>query len=264
MPNHVRSRRTLYLSAAALAALIILAWLRPAFLLDAGDYIGYAVCHQLPERSFFLAGRRLPLCARCSGTFLGVFTAYSAVALRRRTRCTALPPIPITALFLLGVGLWAADGANSYLELLGLPHLYSPHNALRLAAGMLNGLALGTLVWPVVAMTVWKDPQPAPVLKSWKEYGALLAAGGIEAALILLGWPPAVYLLALMSLAGVLAILLTVNTLIVVVILRREGKASTARDVLLPAGIAALMSAGMIAGMDAFRGWLTITYHLPF
>jgi uncharacterized membrane protein len=264
MPNHFRSRRTLYLSAAVLAALLILAWLRPAFLLDAGDYIGYAVCHQLPERSFSLAGRRLPLCARCSGTFLGVFTAYSAVVLRRRTRCTALPPVPITALFLLGVGLWALDGANSYLELLGLPHLYTPQNALRLAAGMLNGLALGTLVWPVVAMTVWREPEPAPVLRGWREYGALLAAGGLEAVLILLGWPPALYLLALISLVGVLAILLTVNTLIVVVLLRRENRASAPRDLFLPAGIAALVSAGMIAGMDALRWWLTLTYHLPF
>ncbi len=264
MSTHPSNRRNLLLAAAALTILFVLAWLQPAVLLDAGDYIGYAVCHQLPERSFFLAGRRLPLCARCSGTFLGVFTAYAAVMLRRRTRCISLPPIPITALLLLGVGLWAADGLNSYLELFGLPHLYPPHNALRLAAGTLNGLALGTLVWPVTAMTVWKEPRSAPVLTGWGEYGALLAAGGIESALILLGWPPTLYLLALLSLAGVLAILLTVNTLIVVVLLRREGRAHTLRDLALPAGTAAVVSAGMIAGMDVLRRWLTLTYHLPF
>lgn len=264
MPIYHRANRTLPLATAALAAGIILAWLQPAVLLDVGDHIGYAVCHQLPERSFFLAGRRLPLCARCTGTFLGVFTAYTAVVIRRQTRCAALPPIPITALLLLSVGFWAADGLNSYLELLGLPHLYAPRNELRLAAGLLNGLALGTLVWPVVAMTVWKEPRSASVLNGWGEYALLLAVGGTEVALILSGWPPALYLLTLMGLAGVLAILLTVNTIIVVVLLRREGKANALRDLLLPAGIAVLISAGMIAGMNALRLWLTIRYNLPF
>jgi uncharacterized membrane protein len=29
-------------------------------------------CHQLPERSFFIRGRQLPLCARCTGVAVGV------------------------------------------------------------------------------------------------------------------------------------------------------------------------------------------------
>lgn len=28
-------------------------------------------CHQLPERSFFIKGHQFPLCARCTGIFLG-------------------------------------------------------------------------------------------------------------------------------------------------------------------------------------------------
>lgn len=28
-------------------------------------------CHQMPERSFFIRGRQLPLCARCSGILAG-------------------------------------------------------------------------------------------------------------------------------------------------------------------------------------------------
>ena len=28
-------------------------------------------CHQLPERSFFIRGRQFPVCARCTGVFLG-------------------------------------------------------------------------------------------------------------------------------------------------------------------------------------------------
>ena len=28
-------------------------------------------CHQLPERSFFIKGQQFPVCARCTGAFIG-------------------------------------------------------------------------------------------------------------------------------------------------------------------------------------------------
>lgn len=35
---------------------------------EIGDHSG---CHQLPERSFFWKGRQFPVCARCTGVFIG-------------------------------------------------------------------------------------------------------------------------------------------------------------------------------------------------
>jgi uncharacterized membrane protein len=37
--------------------------------------IGHLVCHQLPERSFHLAALPLPVCARCTGIYLGAALA---------------------------------------------------------------------------------------------------------------------------------------------------------------------------------------------
>jgi hypothetical protein len=37
--------------------------------------IGHLVCHQLPERSFHLAGMPLPVCARCTGIYMGAALA---------------------------------------------------------------------------------------------------------------------------------------------------------------------------------------------
>lgn len=37
-------------------------------LMDLGRLIG---CHQMPERSFFLRGYQLPVCARCTGVIIG-------------------------------------------------------------------------------------------------------------------------------------------------------------------------------------------------
>lgn len=37
--------------------------------------IGSFVCHQRPERSFFVDGHQLPVCARCTGLYLGAAIA---------------------------------------------------------------------------------------------------------------------------------------------------------------------------------------------
>ena len=34
--------------------------------------VGSFICHQLPERSFHIAGFQLPVCARCLGIYIGV------------------------------------------------------------------------------------------------------------------------------------------------------------------------------------------------
>jgi len=50
--------------------------------------LGHFICHQRPERSFFLHGQQLPVCARCTGLYAGAALAaplalLSAVSLTR-------------------------------------------------------------------------------------------------------------------------------------------------------------------------------------
>jgi uncharacterized membrane protein len=45
--------------------------LAPAALFPAGAFI----CHQRPERSFFVSGSQLPVCARCFGLYVGAACA---------------------------------------------------------------------------------------------------------------------------------------------------------------------------------------------
>jgi membrane-associated HD superfamily phosphohydrolase len=53
--------------------LILFAWLlnTPPGILGKADAIGYAVCHRIDLRSFHMGEIQLPLCARCSGMYLG-------------------------------------------------------------------------------------------------------------------------------------------------------------------------------------------------
>lgn len=56
-------------------------------------WLGALVCHQRPDRSFYLAGGQLPVCARCTGLYLsaalGVVFAWCRPATRRARRFAA-------------------------------------------------------------------------------------------------------------------------------------------------------------------------------
>src|SRR5437868_4456347 len=68
------SNRLTWLAAAALMIALVL-WISftPAGILGKADAVGYAVCHRITVRSFaFPNGQQLPMCARCTGTFIGV------------------------------------------------------------------------------------------------------------------------------------------------------------------------------------------------
>lgn len=79
-------------------------------------YRGFAtVCHQMADRSFFIAGKQLAVCARCSGLYAGFVLVLLLYPLIRPLRSTTLPPvkwlfiaaIPTTVdFFLTFLGIW--------------------------------------------------------------------------------------------------------------------------------------------------------------
>ena len=98
---------------------------------------GSLICHQLPERSFHLAGAQLPVCARCFGLYLGfAIAAWWGGPLR-------LPPLNRSTLR-IAIMLCAIPTAVTWgLEVAGL---WAPGNVIRFAAA----LPLGA----VIALTV--------------------------------------------------------------------------------------------------------------
>src|SRR6266850_1311582 len=69
------------------------------------------VCHQLPERSFYIAGHQFAVCARCTGLYAGFTLAVFFYPLIRPIRTAVTPPrkwlfvaaVPLVVDFSLGL-----------------------------------------------------------------------------------------------------------------------------------------------------------------
>jgi len=251
--------------AIALVALIftlLLSPLWPISILVKADAVAYAVCHRLPDHSFRLAGRQLPLCARCTGTFLGALWGF--LGLVTKGRASRFPPVKVLILLVGFIILMGVDGLNSYLSFIGAPHLYEPHNALRLITGTLYGLSLSILVFPVLNFTVWKEPKPNEALSGFKELSILLVGALFIVLIVQAQIGALLYPLALASALGVLVIFTLVNTLLILVVSGREGQAITWRDALLPLALGLGATLLEIGAVGFARAQITRFLGLPF
>ena len=115
-------------------------------------------CHQLPERSFFVFGHKMALCARCSSLYLSfwgvglLYGLWRSIPLSRRYR---LSPLSLKLLFLLALPM-ALDGA---IQLLGL---WESTNILRAITGALAGGGFGLFAYPLLDEGFRSAVSPTP------------------------------------------------------------------------------------------------------
>jgi uncharacterized membrane protein len=242
--------------------LVFLGWLlnTPEGLLGKADAIGYAVCHRIELRSFHLGERQLPLCARCTGMFLGavVGLVYQFVLFPKRS---GTPPRDILITMGILVLVFAFDGINSYVSLFpGAPTLYAPNNTLRLLTGTGMGLVIAAALFNAFNQTIWKDWRSAPALGNWRAYAGLLGLGLVFDGLILTENPLVLYPLALISAAGVIILLTLVYAMLLLMIMRAENRFAYFPELALP--LAAGFSLGIlqVGALDLVRFWLTGTW----
>ncbi len=200
-------------------------YLAPHGLLGAADGVAYAVCHRIDLRSFHLGERALPLCARCTGTFLGVFMGTGLFMATGRGKRSGWPRTPLVLMLAALVLPWLVDGTNSFAALFGgLPTLYTPQNWLRLTTGVLVGLVMPVFLLPAVNQTLWREQDARPILGSVRELALYLVAAPLIIALVLPENELLLYPLALFSVIGVLATLCGVYIVLWLVLLRSENR----------------------------------------
>ena len=272
MPNNALKRigaasKVLVIAA---ALLVFVGWFlnTPPGLFGKADAIGYAVCHRIGERSFHIGSYQLPLCARCSGMYLGAVTGLVFQSLIGWKR-SKIPHWSIIALLVVFVVAFGIDGSNSYLYLLkqvspgilpNIPNLYVPNNTLRLLTGSGMGLGMAVMLFPAFNQTVWADGEDKQAIPGWKAFGLLLGIQVIFDLLVLSESPIVLYPLAIISALGVWLLLTIVYSMVWVMIMGQDNKFTKLRQLWLPLLAGLTIALIQTAAIDALRFWLTGTW----
>lgn len=229
-------------------------------LLTAGDWGGAALCHRITERSFTINGRQFPLCARCTGMYLGAALTILALFLAGRSHWALLPKRNLFMVLLALIALMGIDGINSYSHFFpNAPHLYDPRNWLRLATGVGTGMTLGIIVFAALAQSLWRRPRYSPLIENWRELASLLLLGLVAVGLMLSNQPVLLYVLALASTAGLLFVVAALNTAVVLVLLRRDGQAETWTEAISPLLAGLVLAIFELSAITAVRWTMTGT-----
>lgn len=250
-----------------LAIIVIGVWMyiSPEGALGKLDAIGYAVCHRIDARSFQIGDRQLPLCARCTGQFYAAAIAliFQAVVSKRNSKLPSKGIIAVLILFFLAFGI---DGSNSYLYLLKqsgaleqIPNLYTPNNTLRLFTGSGMGIALASVLFPVINQTIWREPTDDYALNR-KNFSILVAIIiGINL-LILTDSPIILYPIAYLSVLGTLSLLVLVFMILWMIMMRLDNSFDHWTQLWLPFASGLTLALLLIVGIDLLRLSFTGTW----
>jgi uncharacterized membrane protein len=214
------------------------------------------ICAQLPTHSFYPDGQRLPLCARNTGIYLGYTIAFILLFVTGRGRAAQFPRWPMALILGACVAALAIDGFNSLFLDLRLPHLYQPHNLIRLTTGLLTGGAMACFLVPVTNTVLWKHLNDQRSVESWWQLLQLLPI--LALAFLAVGTQAAIFLypVAILSSLGVVTALSLINLTVVVAVSGKALTLHTYRQVFPFFSVAFLLAVGELVGLFYLNHWL--------
>jgi uncharacterized membrane protein len=241
---------------AAIIGLFVVA--PPEGLWEKARLIGYALCHQMPERSFFFHEHQSPLCARCTGMYLGVLLGLIFLVVRRRTHAARLPGAAIVSMLIGFITIMGIDGVNSTISIIpGAPQLYHTTNVHRIVTGTLYGLAIAMLFIPVLSSAIWKQPSGDRTLKNWRELAILVVIAFAIDAVVLTQADWLLIPITIISIIGPLLLLGFMGAVIVLTIRNMVNVVDRWRQLILPLTAGIALGLVLITLMDVFRAAVT-------
>lgn len=220
--------------------------------------IAYAVCHQIPSHSFFEVGHQFPLCARCTGMYLGSLLGLGFTWSQGKRN--SFPPLWVWAVFTVFFLSFALDGLNSAVGIFpGLRQVYTSQNWLRLATGLGMGLAMGSLLAVAFNQAVWKDTLDQKVFARGLYFPLMIIAALFLGSLVL--WGPSIIRQALMLLStlGVVLMLTLIYSVPASILFFGQSKLRTPSDLWLPLLLGFFVTTLQLGAMAYLRFWLTGT-----
>ncbi|CAG0926353.1 hypothetical protein TFLX_00025 [Thermoflexales bacterium] len=224
---------------AAIISLFVAA--TPPGLWEKARVMGYALCHQLPDRSFFIHEHQTPLCARCTGMYLGFLVGLVFLIVRRRTHSARMPTAAIISVLIGFMTIMGIDGVNSTISIIpGAPQLYHTTNVHRIVTGTLFGLAMCMLFFPVFSTAIWQQPSGDRTIKHWRELGVMVLAALAVDAVVLTQADWLFYPITILSIFGPLLLLGFMGAIIVMTTRNLVNTLDRWRQLALPlfAGVA--------------------------
>lgn len=264
--KHVKQRILivkLLLSTLILAGLIAWLILTPSGFFGKLHAVGYSLCHQIAERSFFFYNMQMPLCSRCTGMYIGVLVGLSfLLPVKKRSQ---LPSKKIMVLLGVALILFAIDGINSYLAFLPTsPQLYASQNWLRLITGTMLGLAIPLFLVPIFNQTVWRESTAEPIVHTFRHFFLMLGIALAIDLVILADVQWLRFAFAILTIFTVVTLLTMVYTTLWIIILKKEYRFEHLRELWfwLVSGFGTALA--QIAAMDAIRLAVTGTWASSF
>ncbi|WP_066314404.1 DUF2085 domain-containing protein [Bacillus sp. FJAT-29814] len=125
-------------------------------------FFGRAICHQLEDRSLHIDGKPLSVCARCTGIYIGIFSALVYLHLFKRKANITIPSVNMSFFLLLFMVPLIIDGTGSYIN------LFESNNLRRLLTGISFGFALPYFIYPLLLLKTFERTSQ-PVIKNNKD-----------------------------------------------------------------------------------------------
>jgi uncharacterized membrane protein len=95
----------------------------------------YLICHRMPDRTFKIGNTYFPVCSRCTGAYIGMFSYFIFVYF-----VYVQYTLPIILMGIIMTIPMALDGITQFLS------LRESNNRLRFFTGLIGGIGFGILV----------------------------------------------------------------------------------------------------------------------
>ena len=244
---------------AGLFVVLILLPLSDGAVLTGARGVSFTVCSQLPSHSFFVDGQQLPLCARCTGIYLGFLAGLAGMALLGKLGARLWPPRTVMAILLLSLAAMVGDGFNSLTS--SLPEavqVYEPTNLLRLITGIAAGTSLALLEIPLLNGALWAKRDMTESVSDLSELLGFVIIAALVAVLVYSKNSLILYPVAILGTIGVFATIGSAGTALAATLLRRERQARGFREA-MPIFVAGLgLSMVAMAALGALRYYFSV------